>query len=439
MTGERFRHDAKPVARGPLKGLRQRNRAIVLEAIRQRGPVSRNDLSRGEALSMPTVLEITGTLISEGLVKEDGVGPSTGGRRPVLLSLVDDALCAIGLSIGTLALTAVVTDLAGRVRLRFEPPSGMSRGPEALSKSVLEVVSEAIRSRPKGLGGPLGIGLALPVPVAAFTRTTLSPPTYPSWGRANIGEMLHQEYGLPVLADNVANAAALGEHQHGAGRGARDMFYVVAHRGIGGAAVLNGEIYRGVDRGAGEIGHMTIDLDGPRCGCGNKGCLEAFAGRVGIRRRAQAALQAAGRSSLAGKDVEGLRAQDVVEAALSGDGLARDVLVETGGYLGVGIANIIHLLNPELVVVGGSTMRAGDLVLEPAVEAVRHQVLPSVARIPPVVLGELGEQAGAVGAAALVLRELFAYPAPGEQRPVPSRYQPRNHAEIGTAGVEGRQ
>lgn len=411
----RYRADGPAFpARTPGDG-RRRNRALILELVSARGPTTRGELATAGSLSAPTVLEIVDGLIGEGLIREDGVRPSTGGRRPRLLTLEHRARCSVGLAVGSRTLTAVVTDLRGGRELRIETPSEMNQGPETLLERVREILCESLGSIPTGLGRPLGIGLVLPAPITALSGEEFSLPTRSEWGRIQLGEVVARELGLPVLVDNVANAAALGENLFGAGRDVRNMFYIIAQRGIGGAMVIDGRLYRGADGGAGEIGHTRLEFDGPRCGCGNYGCLEAYVGRVAIRQRAVRALQLAGRREMAGKAVEEVRAQDVIDAGLAGDELAQEVLRETGRYLGLGISNVVHLFNPELVVVGGSTMRAGGLVLEPAVEVVCRQVLPSVASSVRVVPGELGEDAGAVGAAAFVLRELFAVSVPAEE------------------------
>lgn len=188
------------------------------------------------------------------------------------------------------------------------------------------------------------------------------------------------------------------------------MFYLIAHRGIGGAALVNGALYRGTHGGAGEIGHTVVDLDGPRCGCGRYGCLEAFAGRGAIARRASRALKLAGRQSLAGCEPGEISAATVIEAGLAGDSLAQRILEETGEYLGLGIVSAVNVLDPEVVVVGGSTMRAGDLVLEAATRVVRSRALRGLAERVRIVMGELGDDGGAVGAASIVLRGLFAVP-----------------------------
>ena len=397
--------------------LRRHNRALLLELVRTRGPVSRAELARVARLHVPVVVRITEELVGDGLIREMGSGPSTGGRRPTLLGLVPEAHCALGLNLGTRTLTAVATDLNASVKKQVSVPSEMAEGPEALMAQVREVLRDMIRGCPNELGEVLGVGIALPGPILVPEDSSgvyFSPPSYPGWGELQIGKLVEEEFGLPVLLDNDANAAALGEHLFGAGQGVRNMFYVIAHRGVGGAAITNGVLYRGANGGAGEIGHSSIDFDGPKCGCGRYGCLEAFAGRAAIAQRAARALKLAGGGRMGGREPDEVAAEDVIEAGLEGDELARRILKETGEYLGIGISSVVNMFNPELVILGGSTMKAGELVLEPATRVVEGRALYEIAEQVRIVPGDLGEDAGAVGAAALVLRELFALSVPQE-------------------------
>jgi N-acetylglucosamine repressor len=400
---------------GNADGRRRYNRALILELIRTRGPVSKTELARRGALKLPVVAEIVDALVEEGMIGESGVGPSTGGRRPLLYSLRPRARCAVGINVGTQSLTAVVTDLNAEVERRLKVPSLMSRGPEALGAQVTNTLRELLDGLPATLGERLGIGVALPAPVLTSCGPAFSPPSYPGWGELDVGGLVERELGLPVLLDNDANAAALGEHLYGAGRGIRDMFYLIVHRGVGGAAILDGILHRGARGGAGEIGHSLIEIDGPRCGCGKFGCLEAFAGRAAIARRATRAMKLAGGATIAGHPAEEVTTQDVISAGLSGDPLAAEILAETGRYLGLGISNAINAYDPELVVVGGSTLQAGNLVLAPAIEVVRRRAMAGMAEEVRIVPGELGEDAGAIGAAALVLRSVFAVSVVAEE------------------------
>jgi N-acetylglucosamine repressor len=394
---------------------RQQGMAVVLELVRTRGPISKADLARRGRLKLLSVSEIIDALIDQGLIREAGIGRSTGGRPPALFELRPKARCAVGLSVGTRTLTAVVTDLDAVVERRIEVPSEMAQGPERLWACVSQTLEQLLSELPETLGEVLGIGLALPAPILGSERTTFSPPSYRSWGELNIGQIVEERFGFPVLMDNDANAAAIGEHLYGAGQGVKNLFYVIAHRGVGGAAILAGELYRGARGGAGEIGHTVIDLEGPRCGCGRFGCLEAFAGRAAIARRASRALKLAGGKTMNGREPDRVIAEDVIAAGLAGDEIARAVLEETGRYLGLGISSVVNMMDPELVVIGGSTMQAGALVLDPVTEVVRQRALLRAAERVGIVAGALGEDAGAIGAAALVLRGMFAVSLPDDQ------------------------
>jgi predicted NBD/HSP70 family sugar kinase len=395
-----------------VKDLRRHNRALVLELVRTLGPVSKSDLARAAGLSQVTVVEIVGELTREGLVRDAGEGPSTGGRPPVLVELDPQARSAVGLEIGPRTVTAVVTDLNASVRMRVEKPSRMVEGPAATAEQVEVVFGQILREAPEAAENSLGVGVALPAPILVSNGPIFDPPSAPEWGGLDVPQLIGRRFDAPVLVDNDANARALGELLFGAGRGASDMFYVIAHWGVGSALVVDGDLRRGSDGGAGEIGHTVVEVDGPRCGCGGYGCLEAFAGRAGIAHRARRALKLAGRNRLAGVDAEDLKVRHVVGAALQGDELARGILEETGQYLGVGVANAINLLNPEVVVLGGSTVEVGEMVTAPLIKVAKKRALPGMAERARIVKGELGEDAGAVGAAALVLRELFAVSVP---------------------------
>jgi glucokinase len=240
-----------------------------------------------------------------------------------------------------------------------------------------------------------------------------------------------EEREVPVIVDNDANAAAIGELLFGAARGVRECFYLVAHNGVGGALIVGGRLRRGFHRGAGEVGHITVDPKGPPCGCGRRGCLEAYAGRSAIARRAAERMSATGREAIHGRPVGAVDADTVIAAARQGDELAVGVLEEAGTYLGIGVASAINLLDPGLIVVGGSTIEAGELVLAPLRSVVRERVLPALAGRAAIVPGELGRDAAAVGAAALVLRELFAASLPGE------RFEPREATAVAERRARG--
>lgn len=365
---------------------------------------------------MATVLEIVERLVEEGLVQEVGEGASTGGRRPTLLKLVPGARYAIGVEVGPRTLNVVVTDLDATVRFRTSADSRMAEGPEVTYGQVRRALDETVEAFfPEGLQSVLGIGVALPAPILRHLDMGFSPPSYPDWGDLRIGDLLSEDYDLPVVVDNDANARALGEHLYGAGRGQSNMLYVVCHRGVGGAAIMDGELRVGATGGAGEFGHTVIDPDGPLCGCGRYGCVEAFAGRAAIGRRARRVFKLDGLREFAGKSLDELKTQDVIEAALEGHPLSVSVLRDTGNYLGLGVANMVNAFDPSVVVVGGSTAKAGDVLLDQIRKVVLDRALPGIAENVRIVAHELGEDAGAVGAATLMLRKVFTISIAAEE------------------------
>lgn len=223
-------------------------------------------------------------------------------------------------------------------------------------------------------------------------------------------DLIADRVGLPVLVDNDANLAALAEHRAGAGRGSRDMVLLTIGTGIGGGLVLNGELYRGIQGMAGELGHMTIDVDGPPCpgNCPGRGCLEAFVSGQAIARAGVAAGERRGDTSLARALGQGvaITGELVTELAISGDPAAREAIEEIGELLGAGLAAIINAFNPETVVIGGGAATAGELLLAPARRVAGERALRAPARRARIVPAHFGEEAGLVGAALMALEAI---------------------------------
>jgi glucokinase len=219
--------------------------------------------------------------------------------------------------------------------------------------------------------------------------------------KAELEQVLH----LPAFVDNDANVAALGEWIFGAGKGTRHLIYITVGTGVGGAIILNGSLWRGANFAAGELGHVPVNPDGPRCGCGGYGCVELFVSGPAIAQRAREFTARGVQSQIAPKAPEEITAEQVAVAAQQGDPLARFILAEAGRYLGVALAGILNLLNPELVLIGGGVAAAGECLLEPLRWEVRRRALPT-ATTTPILPAALGSNAGLLGAAALAFRSL---------------------------------
>jgi glucokinase len=295
-------------------------------------------------------------------------------------------------------------DRDGRVLARehIATPHG---GPTA----VVRAIRDSARALRAGAGSATatiaGVGVAVAGPTDHERGIIYEPPNIEGWGRETpFGPRLAGELGETVFVENDANAAALGEAWVGAGRGVRDLVYITVSTGIGGGLILDGRLYRGAHGTAGEIGHVIIDPNGPRCHCGNRGCLEMLASGTAIARQAREAVARGEATSLQrfAACPDEITAAAVGDAARDGDPLAFDLYLRAGTRIGIVLSNLLALLNPRMIIVGGGVSKAGDLLFRPAREAIRARVYPHPALDVVVTPAELGDDVGIIGAAALV-------------------------------------
>jgi glucokinase len=252
----------------------------------------------------------------------------------------------------------------------------------------------------------LGVGVAAPGPIGTKSGVVTAPPNLPGWQDVPLAELIQDRLSLPTSLENDANAAALAEHRFGAGRGAQHLIYVTASTGIGGGFVLDDRLYRGATGAAAEVGHMTILPRGPLCGCGNRGCLEALASGTAIAREARERVDRGAPTliaHLAQGDSDSISAKMVAEAADLGDADANEILDQAMIYLGVGMANLVNLLNPQVLVIGGGLTKMGARLFEPIRRIVDQRAFPAAASAVEIKRAELGENVGLLGAAAVAM------------------------------------
>ncbi len=313
---------------------------------------------------------------------------------------------ALGLDVGGTKILAVRADATGTVLDRAQEPT-----PADDQEATLEAMAAVARRLLTPQVRAVGVGAA--GMVEAGTGVLRFAPNL-AWRDVPIASRMLDALGLACLVDNDANVAAFGELRFGAARGYRHVLLVTVGTGIGGGIVVDGRPFRGAHGFAAEIGHVVVDPLGPPCGCGNRGCFEQMASGAAIGRLGREAARAAPSSrlvELAGGDPDAVTGEVVTRAAAEGDPEATQVLARVGAWLGVGIAGLVNVLDPEAVVVGGGAMAAGELLLGPAREAFRGAVEAPERRPPvPLVPAELGPEAGAIGAAALALEELGGAP-----------------------------
>ncbi len=376
--------------------IRDINRQIVLNYVRERGPISRAEIAQETALQRSTVSLIVDELKGGGLIEEVS-GESRGGRPPILLSLRTADPVAIGVDLGTITTVVATSDLAGRVLEQEEFPTD----PEARKTAarVVECAREFVR---RGGGTIEGVGVSLPGLVDQETGTATFIPHF-KWRDWGIAEELREASGLAVHVDNDANAAALAELWFGRPeiREVRDFIIVLVEEGVGTGIVFDGQVYRGRSGAAGEFGHMTIGQGAPiACAAGSRGCWEAFSSQ----RAALARYEQSRRDSGAEK----VDFKQLVDLALEGEAEASAALRETAHYLGVGIANLTQGLAPEAVIVGGPIVRAWPLIVGDIKAAVGEGICRG---LPPaqIIASTLGEQPTLMGAISLVLTTKFTH------------------------------
>ena len=312
----------------------------------------------------------------------------------------------LGLDVGGTKLAAGVVAGNGRVLSLEIAPSRVEEGPEAMIERHLDLGRTAVAAAGVPWGEVRAIGIACGGPLDPFAGIIQSPPGLPGWDDVPLVAKVEAALQRPTVVDNDATACAIAEWWFGAGRerGVRHLIYLTISTGVGGGLILDGRVYRGAVGNAGELGHLTVDYLGRQCGCGRRGCLEAYASGPQIAARARERMAAGRESSLAA--LPEVTAREVAAAAGAGDALAREVWDETTAILGSAVANILDVFNPELVVLGGGVTRAGEQLLGPVREAALRQAMAPARTAADMVLAGLGEELGVVSAATVAFERL---------------------------------
>jgi predicted NBD/HSP70 family sugar kinase len=374
-----------------LFNARQTNRLRVIQALYRHPGSSRSAVAELTGLSRPTVSAFMEELEKAGIVEEfEDVGPrQSGGRPPVLMTLVPRAAFAVGVDMGHEHLRVAVCDLSGNPLHDEFSAIDVDHAPHETMDLAKELVARTLEQADVAREHVIGVGMALAAPVDGETGRVFAKGILPSWGGVEPVAEMERRLGLPVRLSNDANLGALGEHVFGAGQGVDEMAYVRLSAGIGLGLVLNGRAFGGSCGIAGELGHVRISRDGPICRCGNRGCLEMVASPSAVAR-------------LLGPDVT---VAELLELARDGDRGAQRAIGDAGELIGEALATLVTLLNPTLIVVGGDLATTGDVVLEPIRRAIARFAIPPAGAAVEVVRGRLGERAEVLGAAAMVLGE----------------------------------
>jgi len=367
------------------------------------------ELAKQAGLSAASISAIVQNLIDRGLVVESGYNSSVLGRKPISLSLRDDAGFLVGVDLGSFYTRVVVTDIRGSLIYKQESKTGMPDGRDLVLSRTLKVIHKAIddSGTPKNSFRGIGIGHSGVIDVSkGLVLSFPRPGQMAEWKNVPLRDILEREFGVPCLLEDSVRAIATAEKHFGLGRGLDDFIYVDAGMGIGAAIVLDGKLYRGPGGSAGEFGHMTVDEHGPLCCCGNYGCLETLASCGAIIQSVKSAIEKGVDSKvreLAQGDLNRSSIEIIGQAATQNDSLSFRVLHEAVSHIGVALADVVNLLNPHVLIFGGALFRsAPELFLEPLKRTIKQRALEKSANEVQLKISTLGSEAGALGAARLI-------------------------------------
>jgi glucokinase len=315
-------------------------------------------------------------------------------------------LPVLAIDIGGTKIIAAIISPEGRIVAKEYHPTVAGEGTQSVINRIFSAVDYLLQAKNVALSQLHSISIAAAGAIDSDQGVVTFSPNLPGWKGVPLRDIVSRKYKVNTFLLNDANAAALGEHEFGAGKGVNNLILLTVGTGIGGGIIINGRLYSGPSGSAGEIGHMTIDVNGPRCNCGNIGCLEMLASGTAIAREAIRRISQGEESSLPhmvkGK-IENITAEKVEAAARGGDALAAEVISQAATYLGVGMVNLVNIFNPEMIIVGGGVAKMGELLLEPARQVVKERAFKLSAQAVRIVPSQLAEGAGVLGAAA------FAY------------------------------
>ena len=310
-----------------------------------------------------------------------------------------------GVDLGATKIFSLVLDADGQEGGADTRPTGADGGPEAVIANIVASVEASLAQAGATQERLRGVGMAAPGPIDWQRGVVSEAPNMPGWHEVPLVRRLEEALGVPAWLENDADAAALAEHRFGAGRGVRHMIFITVSSGVGGGLIVDGRLHRGASGAAGEVGHMVLNEKGPLCTCGNNGCLEAYASGLAIAARAGEAIESGRSPTLARLALESppLSAETVFRAAAAGDEVSQGIIGEAAHYLGLGMVNLVHIFNPELIVIGGGLSREGETFLGPARRVVEQACFEQSRRGLRIVIGALGDRAGALGAIAAMI------------------------------------
>ena len=365
------------------------NTSIALEAIQLHAPISRAQVASMTGLNKATVSNLVNELLEQQLVLEIGPGQSSGGRKPLMLLFNRHAGYTIGIELGIGSFTAILCDLSGQIVLEEANIPIRSNESEHVIDSLCDTITALRSQAPDAPYGTIGIGIGAPGMVDEEGNVLFAPNL--GWRNVALKRAIEERFpGAIVTVDNEARAGAIGEWEYGAGEKAQHLVYISAGAGIGTGTIIGGELFKGAYGYSGEMGHMTIEANGRKCSCGNRGCWELYASEKAIAE--------------AGKNVSYHSLEEIMQAAEQDEPIALHTLHQIGEYLGVGIANIINTFNPELVIIGNKLTQAERWIRKPLLRTVQQRTLQSHQHGLQIHFSSLQQRSTVLGAANQVIQ-----------------------------------
>lgn len=395
-------------------GKQERKERAILQLIHSGLNISRLDLARKTGVSPASISSIVQRLIYDGVVVEAAPVASSLGRRPVPLEIRADSAYLAGVDIGSFYLRTVITDVNGNIVLQHQTETDMSEGRDHVLKKTFQSVHSTIRKAGLPKAAIKGIGVAHSSIIDSERGVVLffpRPGQLTEWRNFPLQAVFEKEFGVPCLLEDSVRTVATAEQRFGLGKGLQDFLYIDVGMGIGLAIFFDGKLYRGPGGKAGEFGHITVDENGPLCSCGNNGCLETVASCGAIIHAARTAMERGVNSKLldlAGGNLERVSIELIGQAAADNDSLSFRVLQGAASYIAIGLADLINLLNPKLIIFGGALFRAApQLVSDPFRRIVKQRAIENSANEVQLQVSKLGSEAGALGASRLIAEKLL--------------------------------
>jgi glucokinase-like ROK family protein len=375
------------------------NKHALVDLIRFAGRgVARTDIAQELGLTRASVTMIINDLIESGIILETESRSARSGRPAVVLDINPKSGLTAAIDMGATHLSVAVGDFSAHILEEVEQPFRIDDGPEHCLKEADRALRLVLEKSGLQISDLSAVGLAVPGPVISETGMVMAPPIMPGWDRFPIRTTLEKLWKVPVALNNDANLGALGEWVYGAGRGERNLAFIKVGSGIGAGLIIDRQIFGGTTGSAGEIGHLTIDENGPLCTCGSHGCLEAFAGGHAIELQAQKLVESGKRTLLSDLNIKSITVREVAEAARRGDLAAQEILHRAGTFIGIAVAGLINLVNPSVVIIGGGVAEVGDLLTAPIRKIVRERSLRAAEHAVKITTAMLGRRSSLIGA-----------------------------------------